>query len=270
MLEPDASHPRVRLVAAPKPGGARWISILEPWSAAAYAEAVGAVAPCIEASLSDAVAANRVLSTPNGLLRLEPWTRARRRFLVAVRRRTTACGAVLLADVRNCYPSIGPALVGERLRAIGGRPADAERVADVLTSFTDDGVRGLPIGPEPSAVLANAVLATADEAVADAGASHVRWVDDFVVFATDEWHAVRVLARLRDALEPLGLALSMRKTRILNDPRAIATWLSSSGVSGTGARYHRRADAHPLPRLHGAHPRAPADGGVDPRGRQAR
>ena len=63
--------------------------------------------------------------------------------------------------------------------------------ATLLRRIARAGTPGLPIGPEPSAVLANAVLATADAAATHAGVRLLRWVDDVVLVGTDRSSVVR-------------------------------------------------------------------------------
>jgi histidine ammonia-lyase len=92
------------------------------------------------------------------------------------------------------------------------------------------GVRGLPVGPDASAVLANVVLAPVDRTLADEGIEHLRWVDDIVVTAADPRAA---LSAIRRALERIGLRLNERKTRIV-DPASLRGRPSVSGC--------RRAD----------------------------
>ena len=270
MIDVHPTGPHARLVPVEKPGGTRWLAVLDPWATASYTTAVAAVARTIEASLVDAVVANRVTAVRGPTLRLEPWRFARARFLLEARQRASACGALLLADVRDCYPSIRPPAVQERLRAIGCPGAAVHNLLDLLAGFETEGIPGLPVGPEPSAVLANVVLAVGDEAVARCGAGHLRWVDDFVVFADDVSHARCVLGRLRAGLAEVGLSLSGRKTRILEEPSAIRKTVVSDAVSEGVARYHRRARAHDLPRLEAVHALPPADGGVGPRRRAPR
>ena len=84
---------------------------------------------------------------------------------------------------------------------------------------------GLPVGPEPSAVVANAVLTPVDRALSDAGIRHLRWVDDLVLAAEDPGAALEVL---RGSLATVGLRLNERKTRVVLDPRAIG---SRAGLS---------------------------------------
>src|SRR5207253_10941423 len=109
-------------------------------------------------------------------------------------------GAVLVADVQACYQSIRPGAVGRRLRALGCDRAEIEAVIRSLESFAEDGVPGLPVGPDPSAVLANAVLSVADAELAAESVGHCRWVDDILAFAPNPRTAHRAKARLAETL----------------------------------------------------------------------
>ncbi len=224
----------VRLRPEPKRGGVRWVAVPHPELAAAYAAAVSPVVPIVEAALPSAVLANRVARVRRvpAAVELEPWERARARFRHRVRREAATAGCALMADVRDCYGSIRPAAVEaalEDLRCGRGRIAPVLRVLD---RFAGAGVRGLPIGPAPSAVLANAVLLAVDRALAEGGWRHVRWVDDVIVFARDVGDAQAALARIAAALGTVGLALAASKTRVVVDPGSIR---GAGGLSGPRA-----------------------------------
>ena len=233
MLEPRTSG--IRLVAVAKPGGVRWLTRLAPARANAYAQAVLPVVAPIELALRPNVLANRVVgvATDPPTIRLEAWRAARARF----RRDAAVLGArseaILLADVRACYANIGPRSVRSALERLGCAPACASRVVETIQAFQDDGVPGLPIGPEPSAVLANAVLAHVDERLRVAGYRHLRWVDDVFVFAWGRTSIDRALEVLEEALADLGLGLAERKTRVVDDPADVGSVLDSpSGSPG--------------------------------------
>jgi hypothetical protein len=115
-----------------------------------------------------------------------------------------------VADVRSCYPTISPAAI---LRSLG--PVAGPVVA-LLERFVDAGVRGLPIGPDPSAILANAVLTGLDDALRRSGVRHLRWVDDIVLWG-ERADVVRAVAAAHLAASRVGLDLHDRKTRILDD-----------------------------------------------------
>jgi len=258
--------PRARLVRSPKrDGGVRWLSLLDHRTEARYAAVVASVAPAIEASLGGEVLANRAaLGTSSIGLSLRPWRPARDALLERGQHLALAAGAFVAADVRRCYPSIGPDLVGRTLRRLGCARNDVQGVTTMLEALDAAGVPGLPIGPNPSAVLANAVLAGADEILRAAGVRHLRWVDDVWIFATGRPEAVAALGSLARWLEGQGLSLAPEKTRLLDRPHQMVAVVTGGSVSLATPRYHRRSDAHPLPGVCGPHPVAPAEGGVGP------
>jgi hypothetical protein len=249
----------------------RALTALPPNEAIAYTGSVARIAPRIEAALGAEAIANRVVMADpvRPALRLEPWRSARSRFRARLRTLATSAGTVVMADVRACYASISPSAVGTALRSLGCDPSAVAEIMRLLAAFEDRGITGLPIGPDPSAVLANAVLASVDRALGEAGIAHLRWVDD--VIAVPSWgRAARVLDVLERSLGALGLELAERKTRILMHPSALDTSLPDLVSSGNRATATLRADAHPVPGLPGPHAGASEDGGVDPRRRPAR
>lgn len=201
----------------------RRLAALDPDVRARYTSLVAAVAPAVEAALSAAVSANRVVASRvrPPLLRLAPWRAERSRFTRRLSALAAAAPCLLLADVRDCYGSIGPGIVERTLRSMGCGAAEAAAVGAFLGELGERGVRGLPVGPDPSAVLANAVLSGMDDAVEASGARHLRWVDDVVIAVREPADASGHLAALRGALEPLGLHLNEAKTRVVLDPAEI-------------------------------------------------
>jgi hypothetical protein len=200
-----------RIEEIPKPGGGtRRLMRLDAVDADSYRRLVARVAPAIERSLGPRVIANRVIGPP---LRLEDWRTAHRRWRRAVGSR--GGGLRLRLDVADCYASIRPDAVAAALVSVG---AEGEALNGFLRAFAEHGVAGLPVGPEPSAVLANAVLHRLDVAIAGAGAPHVRWVDDVIAVADGRRHAGRVLDAARRSLDVLGLRPNAAKT-VVEDHR---------------------------------------------------
>jgi Reverse transcriptase (RNA-dependent DNA polymerase) len=213
----------------PKPGGGvRRLTRLDPAGEAEYREAVRPLAGRIERSLGPEVFAIRSRSVPGGW-RLAPWGPSRAAWRRAVRRvidDATRETAFALADVRDCYGSISPETIASLLG-----PAATHAVA-ILRRARERGVRGLPIGPDPSAVLANAVLGEMDAAIRDAGARHLRWVDDLFVWGSRA-DVDRALRALDVAAARLGLAMHPDKTRILADlheARSVALGARDSSI----------------------------------------
>jgi hypothetical protein len=206
-------------------GAVRMMARLPAADARAYAAAVGSLSRRIEGSLSAAVMANRVRGRASGppTVELEPWGAARRRFSRAAGAAAAGAAVVALGDVADCYASVSEVVLERRLRSIGAGASELRPVLAILDRLHEHGVRGLPVGPAASAVLANAVLGHVDDSLgrcrAQAGAGpgvrHLRWVDDIAVFAPDDRSAMDALARFEDALGELGLAIARSKTGLV-------------------------------------------------------
>ena len=211
--------PTAYLVPRKQPGSLRTIDVLDPAEHARYVAAVARVAGSIERSLRPGVTAHRVAGGAPGQW-LERWGRARAKHRVMVRRLLTGRPrAVAVADVRDCFSRLRPDAIVAALRRLGA-PRFHLATLHAVAARSDDGAPGLPVGPEPSGVLANAVLALADEAVASEGVRHVRWVDDFTIVVRDAAAASRVLHRLSAALAELGLEPAPEKCRIAEGDEA--------------------------------------------------
>jgi reverse transcriptase-like protein len=226
-----AGAARLRFVDVPqRGGGSRRLVLLSDRDAAAYERAVARVVPAVERRLSRGVLANRSSVVGSGI-RVHPWGPARGRWHGSVLRLlgTSRPPIVVVADVRDCYRSIAPETVARGLAEAGCDQGDVGAVVGFLGSLRSRGIRGLPVGPESSAVLANAALLPVDEALRVTGAVSLRWVDDVVAFTATYREATRVLHLVRATLGVLGLSLNEAKTRILPDRDEAVAFLGSSG-----------------------------------------
>ena len=204
-----------------KPGGGdRWLVRLDPRDQRTYRDLVLPLVPRIERSVGPLAFAAR--ATSGGGLR--PWPAARAAWRRAIRRSMGASGrVVIVSDVRDCYPS-----VGERaLEAV----ACSDQLRTFLRGVADAGVRGIPVGPDPSAILANGVLAYADRAAAAAGCRPIRWVDDVVMVAAGRRPVIRAFDAWRRALAELGLEAHDGKTRMFTDVDEALVGIGSQGRS---------------------------------------
>jgi hypothetical protein len=213
----DAAGPRFEPILKPD-GGLRWLTRLDPVGDAEYREAVRPLAERIERALGSEVFAIRTRPAPGGW-RLVSWRPARaawRRTLLRIAAEATRGTTFAVADVQDCYGSISPEMIATLLGL------EAAHAVDFLRRVHERGVRGLPIGPDPSAVLANAVLSELDRAIRSSGARHLRWVDDLVLWGSraDVDHALRALD---DVAAGMGLALHPEKTRFLADRKEART-----------------------------------------------
>jgi hypothetical protein len=206
-------------------GGERRIARLDPLDDARYRRLVGPLVPTIERSLGRGVFGNRAVGAHVG-----PWTQQRRAWrratLSAIARPDEV--AMVVSDVRDCYGSMG-----ERALA---QLAPTDELVAFLRRLTDAGVRGLPVGPEPSAILANGILAIADHEAAAAGCYPIRWVDEVIFGAAGRRSAQRAFDAWRRCLEGLGLEAHEGKTR----------WASGSCESWALARGRPASDLGPV------------------------
>jgi hypothetical protein len=150
----------------------------------------------------------------------------RRRWRSAVRDRVARARGVVVSDVEACYPSIGERAIRMAAARAGGDPG---ALLDALRRYREIGGEGIPIGPTVSGVVADAVLALADDAARAAGCAPVRWVDD-VVFAGDRDAVARADRAWRRALTELALREHEGK-RTTGTIRALG---SPETVSGRG------------------------------------
>lgn len=211
-------QPRFHIV--PKPGGGeRRITVFHPLDDAAYRRVVARLSGMLERVLGPEVAANRVAA--EGPLRLRSWREERSAFEGRRRALAERSDVVVKTDVRECYPSIGPAVAEAAFARLGVR-LDAGTLRRMLERFGEAGVPGLPIGPAASAVVANAVLARVDDVIRRARVPHLRWVDDVWAGCRNERHASEVLDRIREALDSMGLAVNESKTRVMDRAEALS------------------------------------------------
>ncbi len=227
---PDDRSPVAGLRRVPrKTGGERLLVTLTAGASRRYAAATLRAAGRAERRLGSEVVANR-LDTCG---RLEPWRRAHARWRgdLGAAVEDGYAGAAFTGDVRDCYGAITPAMV-DRSLAASGADADAVReILGLLEACAEQGVRGLPAGPDASGVLANLVLSGVDDRLRATGLPHRRWVDDVVVFAPGRRGAVTALDAFRRALDAVGLEPNPRKTRVVVRRAGLARLASGSRIS---------------------------------------
>ncbi|HEY7280430.1 MAG TPA: RNA-directed DNA polymerase [Actinomycetota bacterium] len=213
-----------------KPDGSRRVlAVLDPAVHARYRAVVADAAGAVERSLGPEVTGGRCQSVA-GDLEVEAWGRAWRRHVRRVR--SWRCEAVVRLDVRDCFGSIPPDAALDALARSGADRAATSAIERLLRTFEADGIRGLPVGPEPSAVLANAVLSSADLAMRSLGLPFVRWTDDVTV-AVGTSDPGAVAEAWAAALVPLGLRPAHEKTRIeAAGPLGRPSWFAGARPSG--------------------------------------
>jgi hypothetical protein len=214
-------------------GGVRTLVRLGASDARRYAAAVARVTTVIESALGPTSYADRAALRGTHVV-FEDWRRARVRLrsATAAQLRTHPSGVVFVGDVRACFPSITIDAVERALVRVGARRGEIEEVVRVLCDLRELGICGLPVGPSPSAQLANAVLSSVDRALRAEGIHALRWVDDVVAVCADVARAERARSVFHRALAAEGLEANPSKTHVLIDhDQASAALLGSERYS---------------------------------------
>jgi len=129
---------------------------------------------------------------------------------------------VLVADIADFYNQAYHHRIETVLESAGISAARARNIGRYLGGFTAKQSRGLPVGPTPSILLAEACLDDVDKHLMRKGHEHVRYVDDFRVFCRSRRHAIRALEELTRYLYTAHrLTLQDSKTHIVDIARFI-------------------------------------------------
>lgn len=150
---------------------------------------------------------------------------------------------LLNADVSKCYHTIYthslPWALHSKTSAkdnrnwppIGGKPPLVGNGLDLWSRNLQDGQTiGIPVGPDTSFVLAEALLSAVDQLVAAniADARGFRFVDDYEFVCDSLEQAEQVLSVLQWALSEFELSLNPKKTTITELPTALdTTWVTA-------------------------------------------
>jgi len=205
-------------------GRIRMLARLSARDAAAWRRAVRGLVPALERVLGPEVLANRTGPGCSGGWRGD--LRRARRLAAALRR---SAPLLLRTDVRAFYPSVTPSALSRALTAAGVPREPAREAMHMLEAWSAGGHAGLPVGPPPSAVLANAVLAPADRALRAAGLPFLRWVDDYLI-ALPWGRPEAALEPLDEKLAAWGLLRAPEKTALV-DPAEPLRWLGGASRS---------------------------------------
>lgn len=142
---------------------------------------------------------------------------------------------MVLSDITNFFPSVNLNLLRDKMQRVSLLDNTATnllfRILHELGgahSFDPFTLRGLPQGPDgTSHLLANFLLVDVDQAFKSLGEANkfARLSDDMVFSASDQGSANRIISRLQDILERLGLAVNSSKTSVLTKAEFAATHL---------------------------------------------
>jgi hypothetical protein len=168
-----------------------------------------------------------------------------------VRAHAQNAGYMGFADITDFYSRLYQHKVRGALDAcVVGSPqleAYPSIIEKLLRNLTHDGLSyGIPIGPPASRPLAEAALIDIDDELLANGTDFIRYIDDYVFFATSrekvEW-ALRTLGQLLDKRQ--GLSLHAAKTKVMK----CSKYLESQGTheeaeDSVEARFSRLIEEH--------------------------
>lgn len=119
---------------------------------------------------------------------------------------------MIKCDIRSCYPSITADVVEQALLDQGFDSRDITSLVHLLRELPLVGApKGLPIGPEASAVIADLVLDAVDQAFAESEFAHLRYSDDSFIFVPNGASPDAAHETYRQALGAIGLQPNSEK-----------------------------------------------------------
>jgi retron-type reverse transcriptase len=131
-------------------------------------------------------------------------------------RKSTTHNFVLILDISDYYNQIYHHTIENQLNESGFPNQATKWVIRLLEAVSAKVSRGIPVGPHPAHLLAEASLIPVDNSLLAYGIDYCRFVDDIIVFAKDETAARTHLYQVAGTLDKQQrLQLQKSKTRIL-------------------------------------------------------
>jgi hypothetical protein len=121
---------------------------------------------------------------------------------------------VLFTDVTGYYENVSLEILASDLRQLGVPDNVVVALSGMLNRWAQSPARSIPQGHSASDILGKVYLNPVDESLRNRGSTHVRYVDDFRIFARSENDAKHQLLLLAQDLRQRGLSLQTAKTEI--------------------------------------------------------
>ncbi len=139
------------------------------------------------------------------------------RFWIKAQEKSSKSEFVLYCDVADYYNQIYHHTLENQLRESGFPNQETNWILDLIKSTTANVSRGVPVGPHPIHLLAEAAMIPIDNSIRTQGFEFLRYVDDILIFCKSKEDANRALARLAVILDKQQrLMLQRHKTKIYN------------------------------------------------------
>ena len=127
---------------------------------------------------------------------------------------------VLVTDIAGYYENIDIGRLVQDLRAVGVEAAVVQLLSSCLNKWAGRRGKGIPQGYCASDLFAEFYLNTVDLALDAEGFDHMRYLDDFRVFAESRRTAILALHRLSELVREQGLILQTAKSQFLHTDQA--------------------------------------------------
>lgn len=193
----------------------RWLHIATPEDLILLRVAAGRVVRLTDGLLSPRVYSNR-LNRRFKCWRFHDtskrWSQFRRHAISLLdgRRHST----MYRTDIAGYYPSVDMGRLSSLLEERGCLNSASRVILKVFRAWQlRDGLRGIPVGPEVSAVIGNFFLSPLDSALERNGHQHLRWGDDILTFGSTLTNCQNSEAVIDEVLSELQLMRSVAKTR---------------------------------------------------------
>lgn len=131
---------------------------------------------------------------------------------------------ILRCDISDFYPRIYHHRLENALRRASTKPDAVNRIYEIVKAIAAGPSYGLPVGGPAARLLSELLLNSVDRLLIAEGISFIRFVDDYLIFASSRENAHSSLIRLNELLlTNEGLSLQKAKTRILTAAEFLAT-----------------------------------------------
>ena len=138
---------------------------------------------------------------------------------------------VVVTDIADFFPRIYlHRLEGALTTVLGSSPAHAKAILHMIKSWNQNVSYGLPVGSNPSRLLAELVIDDIDRSLLSDGVTFCRFVDDYRIFCDSPQEAHERLAGLANLLlQTHGLTLNHQKTDVIDSEEFIRTRIQTEG-----------------------------------------
>lgn len=207
-----------RLLAPSGPAGFRVVTKIHLfWNIYLNGLAI-AIAAALEPQRSSCAHSYRFL--PEGGEQLFDETRSWRAFKEATVAQASIAGdeaVIVQTDISSFYEHVSHHYIENLINTLGGDAGPVSKQINALLSKLFAGRSfGLPVGGQGARVLAELFLNQVDAALTSRGVRWNRYVDDYVLIATNTADAYRSLGILAQGLMDYGLSLNKSKTAFLS------------------------------------------------------